>query len=478
MPDKSKPGPLVRSNRKELQFAAPHGSAIRVATADSAGFGRGDTRHLAHLSEVGYWPDNAEEIMVGVLNSIPDCKGTMVIRESTANGVTGTFARSWSDVENKRGGGFRNVFVGFLSDKTCRLDDAPPENDPVAWIGIPDEWKEAEDTLKAMGASWSQLAFRRKAIAAKCESSPAKFQQDYPSTSVEAFLSSGQNFFPLSVVDPNLKRTQEIELLTPAQRYRINAERTKFEKDRFGPLRIWKQPEAGHRYLIPVDTASGASVAGAAGEVRLDYTTMRVLDRATCEEVAAHHSRGDPDILAHDVCALGRLYNNAELAIESNHASGVVMIVRCLRELHYTNLFRHENVSKGTYAPITQDPDAHYRTYGWRTGPGSGITKGIQLQHLHRLIRDGKIIIHDPDAWMQLRQFLRLPNGQLAAEKGAHDDIPMALSIAATIISAHPQGDYESPKKEEPKFLSLEWVKARLEKKRAKARAGGSGGYY
>ena len=475
--------PLKKDNRRELQWEAPHHSAIRMAVADDEGFGHGSTRHILHATEVARWTDRGEKALIGILSSIQDVAGTMVVKESTARGVTGTFYRGWIDVEEKRGGGYVNFFVGWLEDETCRWEvfekawgPLPEEDDKEKWASTPQEWLDDEPRLKALGACWSQLAWRRQMIPAKCESSAAVFTEQYPATWQEAFLNSGSNYFPLARVDAELKRTSEAELRTPAPRFRLNAQKTEFVRDPFGPLRIWKRAEPGHPYLIAVDTAAGITVDDDKGSARLDYTTMRVIDRWTIEEVACHHGRGDPDLLAHDAVLLARMYNNALLAIESNHSSGVVMIVRALRELRYSNLFSHENVSKGTASPIDQDPEVSHRIFGWKTGPGSGITKGIQLQYLHTRIRDGTFKVNDPDAWSQMRQFIRTPAGLLQAERSAHDDIVMAQSIAMAIIAMHPMLPPAEIVKKEVKFMSKPWFD-KLVANRKKRRAGVGGDY-
>ena len=134
-------------------------------------------------------------------------------------------------------------------------------------------------------------------------------------------------------------------------------------------------------------------------------------------------------------------------------------------------------MSKPTRDPIAQDPESHHRSYGWKTGNQAGITKAIQLQYLHMLIRDRKFTIHDPEAWSQYRTMVRLPSGRIEAERGYHDDIPMAHSIIATVCQLHPCAQPESSKKDEAPFLSEKWVRNRIAKKKA-AKSASGGGYY
>lgn len=475
-----KPAELVKKNRSELQWGAPHHSAIRVATADDPNFGHGSTRNVFHATEVARWPEAGSDILVGVLSSIQDAPGTIAILESTAHGVTGVFYRRWNDVEEGRDHVYENFFVGWLDDETCRWEvfqDAwgplPAEDDPK-WARFPEQWRKGEDRLKAMGADWSQIAWRRQMIPTKCEASAENFSEQYPATAEEAFLSTSNLYFPVEAIDPHLKRTQEVELYTPAPRFSLDVEKKRFIPDSHGMLQIWKQPDAGRPYLIGCDTASGIPEEEDSGGS--DSHSFRVYDRWSLEEVAAWHGKKDPDLAAADLNALGRMYNNALCVVEVNHSSGILIVVRLLRELKYPNVYRREIVDKGTHTNVVQDPDAHYRTFGHRTGPGSGMTKNVQLGFMHRFIRDGLLKSNDPEFWKECRHFIRKPDGTLAAEKKFHDDRVMAASLACLVLQTHAiEAPVETVKKA-PKFLSKAWVSDLMAKSRAKAKGAATRG--
>ena len=57
---------------------------------------------LFHGSEVGFWA-HADSHIAGVLQAVPDAKGTEIILESTANGVGGAFHKMWRDAETGAG---------------------------------------------------------------------------------------------------------------------------------------------------------------------------------------------------------------------------------------------------------------------------------------------------------------------------------------------------------------------------------------
>ncbi len=85
-------------NKKQMVFENPNEKArgnlpgkrsrMIIATADKARIGRGMTLHCFHGSEVAFWK-KAKELMLSVMQAIPDLPNTMVFLESTANGFGG-----------------------------------------------------------------------------------------------------------------------------------------------------------------------------------------------------------------------------------------------------------------------------------------------------------------------------------------------------------------------------------------------------
>lgn len=443
--------PTTRNNRKEIQWEPPHLSAIRVATAGGdEGLGRGDTRHVYHASEPAHYNERGVEAMANVLASIPDGPGTCVWRETTARGLN-HFYDSWCRAETE---GYRNFFVGWLEDPSCRLPGVSLTDS--CWQRVPKEWLDDEPRLRTLAAQYGlgdgetieALAWRRRAIAAKCSGIPALFSQEFPTVENDAFISTGSHVFPLSIVDPQYKTTTETERSDPAPRYVIEREDEKESGHLVpasnGPLRIWRQPEAGVPYVVSGDVGRGVNVKGETGDAStLDYTTFRVVkrwpdERGRYEEVAAWHGRLDPDKAAGQMDWLGRKYNEALLVPEANHY-GLILVQFLLTKYRYPKVFRREKIDRGTRGPVQQALEAHWMEYGWFTGPGGGVTKAGMIEHLHRLIRDREIVIHEPEAWGELRVFMRAADGSMDAESGKHDDRVMALAIAACILALHPE---------------------------------------
>ncbi len=121
--------PMKRlSNEKALTFENPSSdenekqknsglrSKITVATANTVDTGRSATIHNLHASEVAFFP-NAKVTMLGLLQCVPDELNTLVVLESTANGVGDYFHQMWQ-MAVKGENDFIPVFLAWFTDPT------------------------------------------------------------------------------------------------------------------------------------------------------------------------------------------------------------------------------------------------------------------------------------------------------------------------------------------------------------------------
>ena len=89
LPDTIKPE-QKKSNAKELVFNNANGtgldSKMKCMTAGGKGIGRSDTFTALHLSELAFWEGDKQDILLGLLQAVPNIPNSMVVIESTANG--------------------------------------------------------------------------------------------------------------------------------------------------------------------------------------------------------------------------------------------------------------------------------------------------------------------------------------------------------------------------------------------------------
>ena len=109
------------SSRRELSFDVLSSSFV-VATAGGDSVGRGETLTHLHASELAFWPKStAADIWNGLLQAVPNAKGTAVFVESTANGVTGVFYDLWRGATAGRTASCQSSFRGSRTLTTGSL---------------------------------------------------------------------------------------------------------------------------------------------------------------------------------------------------------------------------------------------------------------------------------------------------------------------------------------------------------------------
>lgn len=174
------------SNAKELVFDKLD-SSYSLGTAGSGDVGRSETNQFFHGSEVAFW-QNTNEIMTGVMQTIPRSKGTEVILESTANGIGNYFHKACVDALKGKGD-FELIFVPWWWQEEYSADyDDDFEMDEEEFIYYRDNIRpdcETDEQAKRH-VYWMRL----KRIELK---SLWKFKQEYPANAIEAFQTSGES---------------------------------------------------------------------------------------------------------------------------------------------------------------------------------------------------------------------------------------------------------------------------------------------
>ena len=311
--------PLVKDTEQELKWA--NESTFEVLSADG-GEVRGAGRHFVLLDEVAFWR-NASVTLTGVLNMVADLAETMVIVQSTANGIGGEFyelAQKAQDPANDSGWKF--LFFSWLEH-------------PFYQIGLNDEERtRLERTLtrdevqlqEMHRATLEQLAWRRKRIATECRGSLDIFNQEFPTTAQDAFLAGGRPAFDHKAltrhpVAPGTSGELKVIEEPPVRRLQFQIQ------DR-GACTFWRRPEFGHRYVIGADPSKGIDVSGDGRGSNPDYSVGFVIDQDSGQQVAQLRGRIRPVAFAEYLALLGKWFNWAYLVPESNDAGFIDAILR------------------------------------------------------------------------------------------------------------------------------------------------------
>jgi hypothetical protein len=204
------------NGRKFMQFGEPSRklrmegrtgeSVLEIDTAGTPESGRGYTPSMLHLSEVGRWSGPlATRKMLAQLNAVPYEPETIVVLESTANGLN-HFHRRWVNARDgandpDTGETYVPLFVPWWRDPKCALQFATDADRERFIESIGDERKLGEVVSdepmlrERYDLTPEQLYWRRMMIRTQHENSVELFKQENPASDEEAFIGSGRTVF-------------------------------------------------------------------------------------------------------------------------------------------------------------------------------------------------------------------------------------------------------------------------------------------
>jgi hypothetical protein len=385
------------SSRTELSFDVLD-SALRIATAGGRGVARGETLTVCHLSEVAFWPPAfAATNFNGLIQAVPDEPGTAVFIESTAQGMTGKFREQWVGATNGSTG-YVPFFSAWHESAEYRVKDVPEDFEPT-----PDE----KELAKLFNLSNEQLAWRRRKVAT---SGIELFQQEYPATPDEAFISTGRPVFNPDYIQKRLNAP--VQPLKRMAVENIGASIGSIVEHPRGELLIYRDLDPKETYVIGADVGMG--VRGG------DASCAQVLDSQQ-RQVAVWRGVVHPDYFGKVLATLGYHYHSALIAPERNNHGLVTCIT--LRDLEYPYIYT--DVAEGTL-----DAGRDTINLGFFT---SERTKPLIIDKLRSSDREREIVISDTLTLQEMLTYIVTESGKMEAEQGSHDDTVMALAIALYI---------------------------------------------
>lgn len=418
--------PMLRaSNAQELVFENPSKlrserearpglrSQIRCATAGGRGIGRSDTLQCVHLSEYAFWPDGADgkaSTLAGILQAVPSLPGTMVVIESTANGFE-DFKERW-DAAVAGENDFEPVFFAWFENPDYSMPVVPGT-----------EWTAEERELRdAYRLTDEQLQWRRWCIANNCGGSLDMFRQEYPASPGEAFLHSGTGVFDNEQIVLRLER-----LPSPAGRGEFtDGEWTESET---GAITLYELPEEGVPYVLGGDTAGEGS----------DYFTAIVIDNVTGRIAAKLRQKYSEPEYVRQIYALGRFYNDALVAIETNFSTYPVMK---LQEMEYPNQYSRER--EDTYTRQMR------KSYGFRTDRQS---RPRAIANLVEVFSSHPEWFTDRELLEEMLTFCYNEDHRPEALAGKHDDLVMGAAITYAVRHQQRMTVLTEPEKPREKLI-------------------------
>ncbi len=380
---------------------------------------RGYDIALAHLSEVAFWKasamHNPDDVARSVCGSIALKPETVIVMESTANGVGDFFHDEWLRAMAERSDKVP-VFVPWYE-----IAMYSKEVDDVAALW--EQMDEYERNLWKEGRTLEQINwYHHKRMEYR---SHELMMAEFPGSASEEFATTGNNPFAREHLD-NLERGCSVEpvLVGDIQADGMEDSQAKqnihLVKESNGLLKVWELPIQHSpikvRYLVVVDVGGRAESS--------DYSVIAVwrLKTPNLKPAIVTQWRGhiDHDMLAWKSMQLAIYYNNAMLVVESNTL---------------TNEAARAGESDYILEKVQQVYGYVYERAPKKLGFHTNAkTKRKAVAELIVALRDGTYLERDIDAVNEMRNY-EDHNGHYAARQGKHDDILMTRAIGLYIMS-------------------------------------------
>lgn len=173
----------------------------------------------------------------------------------------------------------------------------------------------------------------------------------------------------------------------------------------FNGLRIFKEPEKKHHYIITVDPKKDG----------IDDMGVQVIDvtRMPFEQVACANLTESYLTAPGKIFDLGMYYNEGIVVVENNLDQSIVDTL--FYQYDYENIYKERGK----------------KIQGFRT---TTRTKKVILSFMKKFIEEGSLIIKDKTTIEQLISFIEKSNGTFSAEEGYKDDMVMALALTFAVF--------------------------------------------
>jgi len=471
--------PKKRSNRAELILVTRKEGAskdddkfwgqIAVETAGSPEAARSRTLSDLLLSEVAFFEDMGA-LVNAAFNSVADDVGTMVL-ESTSNGV----GNYWHTLHEKRGDtltDYERIFVSWMDD------DGYTKSVTSAWAskyyrlryvaGALREIKSPQlavelallqkelaiidyDVVKivdyqptAEQYAWYQYTLHNKSKGHTLLEKIDSRNQENPYTVEDSFIGSGRPTFDREKLYEMLKHS------TPGERRIMIVERDdeevdviKTEPDISAMLQVWDEPDPEGKYIISVDTDSGA------GGDNTAIHCYRVMGDDLIQVASLSQVSLRPADSATEAARLGYLYNTATIIPETGvSATGTAFLMYLKEVLLYPMIYREISWDK--------DKRKQSQRYGWWTTKSSRL---LMIQKAIERLSSGHLHLRSPSTIKEMTTMqYDMKKGRHDHPHGENDDEVIAVCIACAVAERRIRAYNRNPTPKKPKDHPMDSV--------------------
>lgn len=394
-----------------------NGSSIQVATSFRSG-----TVQRLHISEHGKlcakYPQKAKEVKTGTLNAIH--RNAICFIESTAEGVGGDFYSMCMRAMEKSKAGTELAQTDYHFHFFAWWQD-PKYQSPLPMNGLVVPKAMAEYFAGVEKSMDCELSDQQKQWYLEKESDLGEdMKQEFPSTPLEAFLTSGRRVF-----NPSHIMAAEGDVLAPLLIYdmepitgnmtRVNtigseADVLRLQRNAMNLLLMWEMFDEDEEYAIGVDIAEGLEHG--------DRSSIDVVKKSDGEQVAHWFGHIDAELLAYIVKHIAEMYGNAYVMPERNNHGHA--FIQKLREIY---------PSKHIYAEqyLDRDNDDDTPKLGWLTTKQS---KPILTEGMKSLFKGGVSGIRWVGTISEYHSYVYDKKGAMNAQEGCFDDQVMSHMLA------------------------------------------------
>lgn len=405
-----------RDNRGELLFS--NGSQITSVTAGSKSLGRGSTYTYIHLSEFAFF-QNQESQLLSVEQSLGKQKNSQITIETTSNGTGNYFFKLFTQAlkgESK----YSAYFIPFYH-KLYKKQFAYEHEQAMEWYKAnnkgkrlsKDDLDEEELVLFNNNANLKMLAWRQWKILDM--DSKQQFYQEFPSSPMESFISTGDALFDQSKVLQSVSHA-----ITPLSKEDVLNQAVDFPESLLKyvgkGLDIFYLPEYGKKYYGGSDCASGSGA---------DHSTLSIFDEDGQQILSFYNNKVAVYEFAEILNLLGRFCNYAFLCVERN-SYGLPLLERLRKGYEYLNLFKQK---------IFDQRGQKKLQLGLTT---TQTTKAIFISDLKEQFELGMIKIECVHTLQEMQIFID-DSGKMGNKRGDknHDDSVISTALAIQAMKAN-----------------------------------------
>lgn len=414
------------SNARELIFDAPANhkgkkeglnSKIKVQTAGSEGIGRSDTYYYVHLSEFAFYGGEPKKTLAGILQSVPNIPGTIVIIESTANGMN-DFKELWDAAEAGEND-FVPMFFSWFDYPEYQMPVTEDERKKI----MSSLNKYENDIVKLFNLPAERIKWYRWKLKNDCSGDTDLMKQENPSYPKEAFLSTGRPVFDNEQVEIRIEELKKLykehppkvgrfsfEWIDPETQDQIKQGSIQWINDTNGDIKIYEDVQKDFPYVIGGDTK---------GEGH-DFYAASVINNITGVRVASVHMQStNSKPYTWQIYCLGKYFNEALIGIEMNFNTAPL---EELERLRYPKQYMRQ-----TYDKISKEVQ---KKFGWKT---DGNTRPLIIDKEIDLVENNIELFTDLTMLGECLTFIYDKDNRPDAQSGKHDDVLLSDMIANEI---------------------------------------------